>query len=131
MKQGYVSELGYDLKSSNEAKLASKKFYDYRSVICGRTSDESGEVLDGCHIYPAGQFVELAKLPANILPMFRSQHFHLDNVVEDNRIIRERTPHERIEMIIESIDIDNYETRVIVLHQLDVLEYIRKHRGLA
>ena len=70
-------------KTVTEAKDAAKKFWKQRSVWDDRLKTEiiaDGDSFDGCHLYPAGmtRYKHLARVPANIFPMPRSQHRQWD-----------------------------------------------------
>lgn len=107
----------------DQAKNLSKQFYCMRSVVCGRHySEVETDVLDGCHIYDAGltRYKELRCIPLNIVPLFRYQHRYLDGPVGARR-----RPHEKIELLLEMIDSEQFEIRKLVVQQIEKLEEIR------
>lgn len=79
--------------------------------------------LDGCHIFPCGEYPSLKKYPAAIVPLTRYYHYYLDNSKS-----RTRKPKERIEYLMTHC-MPDYKVRFI--QQLDILFELCKEKNIA
>ncbi len=108
----------FDLcKTTDEARNNSKKFWGNASVFgeCRTAKELSrlGDRLDGAHLYPAGEFRHIAKLPANIFPMSSGDHNYWD---EDSA--GKRSPLEKRALLIQWASLEHTGLIVDIIHEM-------------
>jgi len=84
------------------AKEQAKRFYFRACVFTGQAG------VDGAHIFPAGDFIELADFPENIVPAVRPCHRLFDERADGTR----RPVSEKIWMLRNLVTIDEMRVRV-------------------
>jgi len=113
------------VESTNKAKDLIKQVYGYKCIVTDMDRQDinrHGSSLDGCHIYPAGSYPQLKKIPVNIIPMVRSLHTG-NSCTFDWQVFnkKERSIEDKLKWLSEKVHFDH---RAFLRRQLELLHEV-------